>query len=363
MSRLSAPEVYNDRGHECEVGCLENGSYYFSVEGVKSDGFKDLADAKAKCKEKVDIIVKEKDLADGKNKKLSEGGKSMDKEKMKKHLMEHHKMSAEDADKKMASMSDDDMKNLSAEVDEHEKKMAAEKPEAKMAAAKAKITELCGLVNNTHSSIKLAQKKVEINSRLSKLKAEGRITPAEVKKIDIVKLASESQATVDAVFKAYEVLEPRIIPGLMGSAKAEELSKLGGAARMSELERETRMNMSSRRNSLKESEAKDKSGVELKGRVKGYRFADGETEIHIDTTPHAHYDMSHYEKMCQMMDEGKGEEVKSEMKKLYEHLKKMGLPSDPMGEDQHAQMSTLALEVEKLQNHTKELAKLVETVQ
>jgi hypothetical protein len=406
MTKLAAPDVFEDRGRKCEVGLLDTGSWYFDVESIRSDGFKDKEAAKAKCKEYVDTLVKEADLNNHKDYKtnLSAGG-GMDK-KLKKHLMDVHKMSDDEAEQKLEGMSPHEMKKLEHDMKkmEHavemkrlememkhlESSQPAPEPEVKaaevgedpvpnhapsdeakeanMKAAKAKVIELRGLIATSEKNAHLAKRQLDITTRLSRLKAEGKISPAEIKKIEIVKLAAENDATVDAVFKAYEMLEPKVLVGIHGNAKAANLGDVGGKVRMSQLEAETRQGMPSRRR-LSEKDAQAaaaKDGVKI--RMKGWRFADEGPEsvnVHVDATPHEHEDtyMSH-EDLCRMLDEGKTDEVKQEMKKMYDGLKKMRHLSDGVDieGDSEKHLSALANELKTLHNHTQALAKLVETL-
>lgn len=322
--------------------------------------------------------------------KLSEGDKSMDKEKMKKHMMEVHKMSEEEAEDRMAKCTEEEMKKMAAEMDEHEKKMAAEKEEKKeemseekdsekkelaeekdeekkemseeedkekkklkeeedkekkMSATRERIVRLSSDFRKAFEGSQLAAKKGRIVSRLSALKASAKITPAEIKKIDVEKLASQSDETLDLVLKSYEDREPVVMTGALGSIKAHELHQLSKEIKMSRLEAETRKNMSLLKNTVK---TKMQEGEK----------ESGEVSIHVDTTPHVDQEIEMakcYSDACKLMDEGKLAEAKELLKKYM--MKPMSEGRMDMVEHDK-QLSALAEESIKMQNKFDELQKL-----
>jgi len=321
---------------------------------------------------------------------LSEGDKSMDKDKMKKHMMDEHKMSEKEAEEKLAKCTEEEMKKLAAEVDEHEKKMAEKKEEdkkemaeekddekkemskeeedekkslaekedeekeemesvekeKKLSAARERIVRLSSDFRKAFEVSQLAAKKGRILSRLSSLKASAKITPAEIKKIDVEKLASQGSETVDLVLKTYEDREPVIMTGALGSIKADELHRLSSEIRMSRLEAETRKNMSLLKHTVK---TKMQDGQ-----------APEEVSIHVDTTPHVHQEMAKcYGDVCKMMDEGKLAEAKELLKKYMMKPESEGR-MDMVEHDK--QMSALAEESIKMQNKFDELQKLAVTL-
>lgn len=144
-----------------------------------------------------------------------------------------------------AELSDDkeDDKELSSDENTEggEKKKDMKK---KLSAAKAKVTNLSTAFRSKVGTANLAISTGRINARLSRLRAEAKITPAEIKKIDVAKLAAASPETVDAVLKSYDDREPVVHLGMIGSTKATSISKAHNEVRMSALEAETRANMS-----------------------------------------------------------------------------------------------------------------------
>ena len=186
----------------------------------------------------------------------------MDKEKLKKHLMDNEKCSAEEADEKLSKMSDDDKKSLASKVDEDEKKLAAAKEEEekklaekkdedekKLSAARTMRTRMSGIVADSVkklTAVRLGVRKQGIVTQLSRLRAEGKVTPAELKKIDVDKLSARGDEAVSAVIESLNAREPVIHIGRFGSLKSLDVSALAAAgkeARMSQLEEETRANM------------------------------------------------------------------------------------------------------------------------
>lgn len=283
-------------------------------------------------------------------------------EKMKKHLVEHEKLSEEDAEKKLAAMDDEAKKKLAGEMEEKEKLAAKESDEAKakMTAARESITKLSADFRKATDSVSLSMKKAAISTRLSKLRADARITPAEMKKLDIDKLAKESDATVDAVLKSYQDREPVIMTGVVGSRKGVALSDVHKSKRTSQLMSDTLAAMPFTGQAWKRlQEGKEEEG------------APDTVNIHVDTDPHtdlaAHKladDM--YTQACKMIDEGKGPEAKEHLKKLMEHCKKhmRRMADEPVADaaDSQAQMAALADSVKCMQTEFDKLTQLAGTL-
>lgn len=317
----------------------------------------------------------------------------MDKEKMKKHLMEKEEMSEKDAEEKLAKCTEEELKKLAVEIEvdedeeesEEKKEMASaekeekkemaeekkdekeemsqekteekkslkeeEKPEEKkmaedqekrMASARDRIVKLSSDFRKAFEGSQLAAKKGKIISRLSALRSGAKITPAEIKKIDIERLASQGDETVDLVLKTYEDREPVVMTGALGSIKAGDLANLSKEIRMSRLEQETRQNMSL----LKKT---------VKTRLQGEKES-GEVSVHIDTTPHVDQEIEMaYGEVCKMMDEGKLKEAKEMLKKYMVKSQSEG-KMDMVEHDK--QLSALAEESIKMQNKFDELQKL-----
>lgn len=208
---------------------------------------------------------------------------SFDKAKMKKHLTRSTKCSDEEADEKLAKMSEDEQKKLSAEADEEDKKLAAEEDEKakklaadkdeddkklaakkladdedddkekekdkdkQLAAQAAKITKLKGLVGEASAALtgaRVEMRKGEVANRLAKLRASALMTPATEKKLGeeiklssgkTVRLAEVSDETLELVFAVLEAGEPVVHVGQLGSLKAIDLAATGGAVKSARL--------------------------------------------------------------------------------------------------------------------------------
>lgn len=261
-------------------------------------------------------------------------------EELKKHLMDETKCTESEADEKLSKMTDDEKEEMS-------KKMAAKEPpkeeskEKEMTAAKEKLTQLRASFETSKKEVHLARKKSELSVRLSKLKADAKVTPAEVKKIDLVKLAGETQATIDAVFKSYEDREPVIFTGIFGTKNAANPADVYKKAKLSSLEAETRANMPFL-----------KMASKTENQVKMSTMSD---MVETDQKPPVPQDYNmEYEEMNRLMDEGKIPEAKEKLKKLFEAWGKHGMAE---GESSHQSMSALADSVKKMET---EFAQLIE---
>lgn len=282
-------------------------------------------------------------------------------DRMKGYLMAEKGMDDESAEKHLTEVSQEDLKKLEAEVEEHEKLASedeskeklstdesTEGDKAKMRAEVAdKIAKLSQGMGTRLAGIKLAAKESKITARLSGLKASMKITPAEIKKIDVKRLAKENNATVEAVLQSYESREPVIITGMMGSTNNVNMA----AAHKEQLTRQIEKDIM--------------SSMPFTSRLRKATFQEGEqegasdkVEIHVDTDPHTDL-MGEYDELCKMMDEGKLDEVKQRLKKRY-----MGGASSygaAMQEDAGAaleRMSMLEQELITLQNEYEEMTKL-----
>jgi hypothetical protein len=79
----------------------------------------------------------------------------------------------------------------------------------------------------------------------------NKITPAEMKKIDLARLAGATDATVEAVLDSYKARQPVIHTGIFGSIKAESAAQLAARVKgkeIAKLEAESRARFSSLKN-------------------------------------------------------------------------------------------------------------------
>lgn len=279
--------------------------------------------------------------------KASNAEDAPDSAKMKQHLMEHEKLSDKDAEEKLSKMSDEEKKELwGKRCAAEEKKLAAEgddkkKDEDEKKETKAKkLSRLSAAIASTQEAVRLKMRKATFAARLSKLRSEAKITPAEIKARfsdeELVKLAKGSDETVDAVFRSYETREPVIIPGLLGTIKATNLSELNKEARLAKLEAETRANMTLF--------AKGEGAKSPEGRAESVRLS-------AEVAPQGRSD---FETICKMIDEGRGKEAKLALKKVFE----AGNMDSNASNHAEVQLSGLAKEFEALQNHLNEMTQL-----
>lgn len=243
------------------------------------------------------------------------------KAKLKKYLTGVKKMSESDADQYVAKCEADkgEGDKLSAESDEHEKKEKeeaeklaaadAEKKEAELKAAQAvkvaqltaaknSIAELSTKFENSIKTARLAAAKGSIVTRFSKLRAQAKITPAEIKKTNIDELAASSPAEIEAVMKSYENREPVILVGQLGTIKALSLADIGQKkkhADTAKLESQILANMPSLSGA-----ARQRAEAELEAAKKD---AQG-PQIKVDNDPDANmaYFSAEYDKLCKLME-------------------------------------------------------------
>ncbi len=191
----------------------------------------------------------------------SKGAKMEEKDEEKKDLAADQ--TCDDKKELSADKDEDDKKELSVdkdededEEDEEEKKVKAKKKSVK---AKKKLEEeddeakenktklsaaLVG-IRTKQEGIRLAIKQSNIKARLSKLKAEAKITPAELKKIDLIRLAKSNDETLLAVLESYENRQPVLHTAIYGSVSAVNPATVAHQMRMSALEKETRARFAS----------------------------------------------------------------------------------------------------------------------
>ena len=374
LTRMATPgeEVHEEGEYkDCIYTIYEDANGRIVWEAVEHSGIvHSVSQARTDAKKAIDNFIKN-------NPQLSKGDEEMGykemKEKMslyekcKKHLMEEKKMSEEDADKHLEEAKDDDLTAMAAQEDERMSKLAEEEVKAKdaemarMSKLKEQKTQLIALrkeMNGMAGKVQLAQKKMKISSRLSKLLAEQKVTPAEVKKINLSQMAEKSDEAIDAALLSYEQRQPVIEVGLRGSVKAltpsqvqSQIKKLSQPIK----ELKTRLSMPSKR---------DAALAQLK--EMGLKEADLEepVQIHIDNVPQGQHDVSGmdekfeaaYAKAKQLMAEGKEEEAKEHLKA---HCKTLTMePELAAGPESHAEMSALAQEYSSLQTKFNEFVNL-----
>lgn len=125
-------------------------------------------------------------------------------------------------------LSDGDKKN-----DDEDEKVEAKKRMSSVVEsfrAKSKIT-------------RLALQKARIGNTIARLKREAKISPAEIRKMNLDELASQNEKTIKAVLSSYENRQPVIEAGQYGTLKAMKPSEIAHDVRLHNLELETLQNM------------------------------------------------------------------------------------------------------------------------
>lgn len=266
-------------------------------------------------------------------------------EKLKKHLMEEEKLSAEDADEKLSKMSDEELSKLSEDVEKKELARASEgdeeaKEEAKMAAARVSAIKLGKALVAANRDVQLAARKAKIGARLTALRKEKKITPAELKKVDVANLAAMSEDQAATILKTYSDREPVLDTEVHGSATAVNLSTIAAKYKAAKLEAETRMSMPSKAKEAKAQlaaiEAEEKKEIEE-------AKASGATEQHYEPS---------YAELSKFIPSDKTEAFKV-------HLKKFLAGETDEGTVGEKQMSELDEKIKLMQTQMKELLQLV----
>lgn len=297
-------------------------------------------------------------------------------EKLKRHLMEHKKMSHDDAEKlsreclahhmkhmgmdeekmgkHMSEAKDEELKRMSDEHDEHNKKMSKmnedkekeeKDKEAKMSAARGDFTKLALNIKKGTSDISVELRRSGIASKLAKLRSEGKITPAEIRKLDTVKMAAMSDEMSAVMLSTFDAREPVVRFGsLAGTNKAENIEAITKKYRLARIELESRLNMS-----LKSGEAKAKLAKLSEDEKKELSEAtEGKEEPSKGMLTKLTYD----ELSGMVDDKEKHEELKKHLKHMMDHH---GVEV-PEHSEEH--MSKLAKKQAELQTHLDQLIAL-----
>lgn len=181
------------------------------------------------------------EMEDLKAKHLTETeGKELDEELKKKHLAEcedlkaKHLAECEECTKKLAEIEIEieDEKESKKEIDD-------EKPMKKLS-----LSHLSALQENA-KNLQLRLRVAQIKSRFTKLKAQAKITPAEMSKLDFARLAKTTPETLKLLLETFEAREPVILTGQYGTIKATNAAEIAKEVKLANLEAETRARMKS----------------------------------------------------------------------------------------------------------------------
>lgn len=270
-------------------------------------------------------------------------------EELKHHKLEEVKGKHEEALKKLTEKHAEEMKKLGVEPEpEHHDHDEESEKEAQKLAAKTNFIKLSKGLKSDGVKLRGDLRAAMVGSKLARMRSLGKLTPAEIKKIDLSKFASMSDKEVEAALSSYEALEPRVQFGAMkGTTKADAISKVHSKYRLARLELESRMNMPSKK---KEAEVQMSRLMEEEKR----ELAEVGQPNEADPTKGM---LSHpaLEHLYKMLDEGKHEELKGHLKHMHERLAHAG---EHMSEGDDERMSALAKTQSALQNQFDELVTL-----
>ncbi len=219
-----------------------------------------------------------------------------------------------------------------------------------MSAAKNSFITLARGIKTSANTIKGEVRMASVNTRLSVLRSQGKITPAEIKKMDVTKLASLSAEACEAALSTFDLREPVVNFGASaGSVKADAIDKVARQYRLKRIELESRLNMPSKRAEaqallarLTEDEKKEMS-----------RMEDKEEEPSKGMLTKVSFD-----ELCKMLeDKDRHEELKKHLKHFVD-IHGDSTDTHMSGSDDK-RMSALANSQAELQNKFEELCSIV----
>lgn len=265
------------------------------------------------------------------------------KDAINKHEKEHH------TKKKMSGdTSDENTEATMEKVGEVEKEMGKKK---KMSSPQAeKFKKLSAKMKTQSEGVKLGLVKAKITNRLSALKASAKITPAEISKLDIDKLAQKDSKTLDDIFTLYENREPVIHAGVMGTHKALDLSQLSAEIKkvnLKKAEEESLSNMSF-------------TGTALKNMRKG-NTDDSQLSTPVTALSPSQIDETK-ENIAKLLEQDKLEDVKSLMDKTFNDIKKLSVGSSSDVRMSSSRIDEIERSVSEMSESYNEIVKLLNEV-
>jgi hypothetical protein len=315
---------------------------------------------------------------------LSEPEEDMDKTKLAAYLTGHKGMSEAEATAHLAVLTDEGVASLAAEVDAHETKLAAdavaaaekekadadEKAKTELTARRASLTQLSTSFVASRTAARLKAREGRILTRLSKLRAQAKITPAEIKKMDLAKLAASEDAAIELALATYEAREPVVMVGQLGSIKSVSLGTLHQDAKLAKLEAETRANMSLLRRKDAKTKMASSDGNPPPPEAREDPRADdqGGTQDPADTSPEdAAFFEREYGEICSLMDGARADEAKMRIKAFMHKLMALGAAQSGEYTEANAmeteqRLSAVASEVDKMSADFESLHKLATSI-
>lgn len=240
-----------------------------------------------------------------------------------------------------------------------------------LAAVQESLTTLIGGAKKTAEKAQLSARKSDVTHRLTGLMRSGKLTPAEFKKMDLTKLSALPKETLDTVISAYDVREPVIKPGQVGSANAADFADIGKSLeerQMKRLKAEARKDvarLTGKKLSAEEQEEHKKLASEEHVEPAHKLSAEEEKEHEKKLSAH----MSHLEEMGKHLAAGDMDKAKECHKKLSEGvvgMKHLGLGESAIpgqehgGEEAVAEKADLQAQVDEMSTQMARLAGMVE---
>ena len=136
---------------------------------------------------------------------------------------------------------------------------------AKLSAMKTELADMAEKTKLGKERIRLAKRKTEITASFTKLMSERKMSPAEFKKIELVKLAKLDSESFDTVLSVFEARQPLLRAGQQGSTNAVVFTEVGTAEEreVKRLKAAAKKNLSAQGTKFKE-EDKEEEEMEAK---------------------------------------------------------------------------------------------------
>lgn len=250
---------------------------------------------------------------------------------------------------------------------------AKSKRMARLGAIKENLTKLTAGIGTANETVKLARRKGEVTHRLTGLMRSSKLTPAEFKKMDLVKLSKLDDSALDTVLGTFEAREPVIPVGQRGSTEGVEFASIGKDLAEKDRKRlrsEIKKDFKRLGKKMSEDDGDDKES-HLSG-PKEHPVTTGKDPHSVpgsagdeEQLKHAAY-MSLHEEMKKHLaagDVGKAKETHEKMLAHHGHsMKHMGAagPGDVASEDYKKSMDHLQGQIDELHTQMARCAGMVE---
>lgn len=249
----------------------------------------------------------------------------------------------------------------------------------KLAEMQKSLTTLTTKITEANKSMKLAKKESEVTHRLTGLMRSGKLTPAEMKKMDVKNLASLDEKSLNTVLSTIEAMEPKIMAGQRGSTDSMDVSTIAKnltKANLKKLKSETMNDMrklSGKKLFDKEEEIEDKehkmAAEEIQAPKKDEHAVSGQEGDEVQLKKMYEDQSAHHETMKAHLEAGNIEEAKKhheimhachmEMgKHLCGNMKHMEI-GDVKSEDYKKSQDNLQAQVDELNTQMARIAGMV----